>query len=199
MFAQKYKRSGTHFPCNWTQFLTCRSFIWIGGKKVRKIEVIYDPETYVDIIKEHATIVRLGENGCEDYDWKLKKNLSSSHLVKGILGYKRANDCTSKRKTQCVVEGETTYKIRLNQYRSIMKQYKLIGNMRPALIERRNATKLQKKENVDNLLNKHYGKNWQEIESLQLYRTILDGAANNDNEEDENICERRGEVQAFNI
>ena len=40
---------------------------------IRKMEVIYHPSRYIDVITEHAKVVQVGKD-CQVFDWKLEKD-----------------------------------------------------------------------------------------------------------------------------
>lgn len=99
---------------------------------------------------------------------------------------------------KCVGEGNAAYRVRSGTYRSIMKKLKQISDIRSQEIIKSHSTKQEKKENVKNLLNKHYGTNWRNLDSLQLYKTIIDGDSNM-NDEEELVCELMEDTPAFNV
>lgn len=63
------------------------------------------------------------------------------------------------------------------EHTSLTKLGRVMFNMNPPVIHKSNTMKQSKKEDVNNLLNKHYGDQWKD-ENLVFYKNI-DEAINN--------------------
>lgn len=42
-------------------------------KEIRRMEIICHQLQYLDIIEKQSQVVKLGENNCQDFDWKSEK------------------------------------------------------------------------------------------------------------------------------
>lgn len=192
------KKVELFFPVTGHSFLPPDRVFGITEKATRKKEVIYKPSEYIDIISEQSKVVNVGVD-CQVFDWKKEKG---TFMIKPAKFHFKLGACrriilTKTNQKNVLVRGEYTYKSDLGVPKSIAKPGKQFLNIKPTIIPRSNAIKQSKKVDVNNLLKKHYGDQWREIEDLVFYKNIIDGAE--DNEEDEPTCEPTEEVNIFNI
>lgn len=102
------------------------------------------------------------------------------------------------KKKRILVRGEYTYNSDLGQYKSLTKSGALMSSMNPPVMPKSNTLKQEKKDDVNNLLNKHYGNEWRANEDLFFYKFIIDGASTVC-EEHEPTCEPIEEVNYENV
>ncbi|CAG5019640.1 unnamed protein product [Parnassius apollo] len=93
-----------------------------------------------------------------------------------------------------IVRGETFYHNDTGARRSITKPRKYSSNILPEPITA--SPRVKKIEDVDNLLTKHFGKEWRQREDLNYYRQLRNNAdadTNDDNVEEALLCEEYAE------
>ncbi|XP_068084852.1 uncharacterized protein [Anabrus simplex] len=177
-----------YFPITGHSFLPPDRVFGVIEKSIRKKEVIYKPSEYIDIISEHAKVVKVGID-CQVFDWKKEKEtfMKKPAQFHFQLGACRRIVLTRTKAKDVRVRGEYTYNSDLGVSKSLTKPGKLLSNMSPNVIPASNTTKETKKVDVNNLLTKHYGDHWRDNEELLFYKNIIDGA--DDTEEEEPVCE----------
>lgn len=168
-------------------------------KAIRKKEVIYKPSEYLDIIGEHSKIVKVGLD-CRVFDWKKEKDtfMKKPAQFHFQLGTCKRIILKRTKKNNVLVRVEHSYKSDLGMAKSLTKPRKNLFNMIPPVIPMSNSLKQAKKTDVDNLLKKHYGGQWRDIEDLLFYKNVIDGAEDN-NDEEEQVCEPAGETNYINV
>lgn len=196
------KKVELFFPVTGHSYLPPDRVFGLTEKVIRKKEVIYQPREYIDIIQEHAKVVKVGED-CQIYDWKTEKDVyfkkpAQFHFQ---LGSCRRIVLSKTVQKNVFFRGEYTYKSDLGVAQPLTKMGKKILNMNPPIILASNSVKNAKKVDVDNLLKKHYGMQWRENEELNFYKRIIDFyEVPNDREEEEMItCEPLDEVNHINV
>ena len=75
-----------------------------------------------------------------------------------------------------VVRGEMTYNCDQGVYKSLMKPNKKPMELHPDVIPEKNVISNEKKRDVHNLLVKHYGEDWRNIEILNFFKHVVDDA-----------------------
>lgn len=190
------------FPVRGHSFIPPDRVFALSEKEVRKIEVIDNPEIYVDIIKKHSTVVNLGLN-CDVANWKTEsekvfKNVGAWHLKFAQCKRYQLKKAKST-PTNVLVKGEAFYMHEVGSYRFITKQGKCVSDINPDIIEN-NITHLnvKKLKDVQRLLHIHYGENWRANDNLSYYKNILDRNTippqENIQEEDDDECELMDEA-----
>ncbi|KAG8309160.1 hypothetical protein J6590_092611 [Homalodisca vitripennis] len=139
-------------------------------RKVRKLEKIVQPDGYIRISNESATVVRLGKD-IEVQDWKeatirhekkpAEWHFKFSACKRFILT--RGNNNTGK------VQGEISYLTDLGKLQGITKRGCRIDRI--VAIRKANHVTVNPKKvaDVDKLLKKHYGEDCKRLESLKFY------------------------------
>lgn len=150
-------------------------------KQIKLCEIIIDPNQYIEMISNFATVKRLGTD-VNNRNWKtaVEANVKQScswHF--GIQSCKRVY--LTKKITNSVtvlVQGETTYRLQSEpsqSARSITKRGKSL-ELRAEVIPKGNYVKKEaKKRDVDSLLRKHYGEDWKTLDSLHFFKHVIDG------------------------
>lgn len=73
------------------------------------------------------------------------------------------------------VQGEEPYRTGLGVPKGVLKKGKTLALIKPRHLPYTVKVKKEKLTDVVKLLQKHFGVDWREIESLNFYRRILDG------------------------
>lgn len=165
-------------------------------KRIKNYDVIIDPVEYDTIFSDCGTVIPLGG---KVFDWK-----SSVQDVIRPPGQWHFQFNPSKRiffkknskADNILIQGEVHYRSQIGTFRSICKRGKVIKDTnQPAFIEKGIKISPQKFTDVLNLLRKHFGENWRDLDSLIFYKNLedQDRAEENDNEP-EAECERMEEV-----
>lgn len=149
-------------------------------KEIRKKEEIVMPEEYINIFQEHATVFKLGKD-VPDSDWKgagqkILKPVSQWHF--------KFNQCKRYiirrgNKNAITIRGELSYRSDTGTFKGVFRKNQTAMNIQPKEIPTGVKPKDLKMRDVNNLLSKHYGKNWREVENLAYYRDVLGKFQNN--------------------
>ncbi|KAJ8949785.1 hypothetical protein NQ314_008112 [Rhamnusium bicolor] len=144
--------------------------------KIRKLEVIENPQVYLDLISESSTVIRMGTD-CRIFDWK-----SSLQQVLKLPGQWHFQFKASKRfylerslsGNNILVRGEAHYKNDLNVLKSVTKRGQSVRYINLIDInegnQQLNPLKLR---DVNKLLLKHFGEDWRTAEYLEFYNSII--------------------------
>ncbi|XP_045451968.1 uncharacterized protein LOC123667932 [Melitaea cinxia] len=160
-------------------------------KEIRKKEVITSPSEYIDIIGKYATITEL--TSVPIYDWKtcvlqVLKTTAQFHFK--ISQCKRFILKRSKTRENVLVRGEVFYNSDTGVSKTICKAGKTTEMIKPSIITKGVVVKSLKLRDVKQLLTKHYGENWAELQQLQFYTNVLSVQIDEDEEPTEEIdCE----------
>lgn len=144
-------------------------------KKVKKCPTIIDPETYINIIKDYSTVLKMGED-YSVFDWKAEvqkvvKAPASWHFQfqpsKRLIFLKNSNGLV-------LVKGEPFYKNDIAEAKSLCKKGKRISqiNLQPLIVGR--SLKPDKIKSISNLLAKHYEKDWAADEHLYFFKNAFE-------------------------
>lgn len=197
------------FPMTGHSFLPPDRVFGNIEKDIRRHEVIASPEEYVKMIENFSTVKRLGE-GVVNKNWKeaAEQNIKKPgswhfgiQLCKRMYFTKKGTD--QRGAITILVQGETPYRVKGDEEihaKSITKRGKSWELITPEVIPKGNyIAKVQKKEDVDCLLKKHYGENWREDDGLNFFKHVLDGPQVENRENDEEQCHVAEEVPTFQI
>lgn len=146
-------------------------------KDIKKRQEVIDPRDYVNIFKKFGTVISLGSTECPVFDWKTE---IKAHLKPpGQLHFK-FNPCKrfilrKRGGDQIVLRGENFYRKDLGFFQGFCKRGSSISNMNPKVLESEVEIPTAKLKDVDNLLGKHFGKQWKEmgLESLEFYTNLI--------------------------
>lgn len=145
-------------------------------KKIKKEEVIPNPQGYYNIFEEHGTVLKLGSEVIVQ-NWKE----ASTEILKGtnamhfsIKQCKRFFIKRNKQKHNILVRAEQSYQNALGSYKNICKK-----NKTASLINRRNiqtnvVVKKEKLDDVKKLLTAHYGDQWDILPDLEYYKNVIE-------------------------
>nr|CAH7741572.1 unnamed protein product [Callosobruchus chinensis] len=184
------------FPVTGHSFLPADRVFAQIEKKIRKQDTITDPTDYIDIFRAHGTVKKIGKDWSL-LDWRsaikdVMKPTNGLHFQ--LLACKRFI-LTKQNTKNILVQGELNYKSETGVAKSIFRRGKTVHMLSPQPLEvgKRPIKKL-KKDNVDELLSKHFGADWQsksEEYNLRFYQEVLAATTDdNDGLDDENdVCE----------
>lgn len=148
-------------------------------KEFRKRDTVLDPDGYINIIKEHSTVIQVS-NECPVLDWKnavktVTKDTGSWHIP--FMKCKRFILKRSKLIAGGVVlKGEPNYTVDLGVYRTVSKKGKTASNITPVDIMPSLVTlKASKIKDVNKLLTSHFGDNWRGYPTLTFYTNLIPG------------------------
>jgi len=167
---------------------------------VKRKDIILNPAELLQIIKEFATIINV-ESDVKIYDFKgstksVIKNTNSwpfqiSKIKRVIM--RRSADSP----TLIEVRGEHYYNWDSGNFTSLFTRRATATDIKPDQVPVGNFVKKAKKTDVKNLLEKHFGESWMQDERLSFFIGILNNAAEDHiDENEENVdepCELRPE------
>lgn len=187
------------FPVTGHSFMPADRVFGNIEKDLRQSEVLISPEKYVEIIKNHATIVKL--DTVDVFDWKkavpsVMKPTSS--LPFKVTLCKRFLIKRSKRHGNALIKGEHYYKSDINSScQNVCKKNKQISDINPTKINTGLVkVKSAKRADVNALLQKHFGDGWETLADLEYYVNVLSTESIEELEvkcDDEPICEPHDE------
>lgn len=165
-------------------------------KILKNQPTITDPETYLNIFKDHGTVNILGTD-CPVMDWKSSvaeffKPVGAWHfkfsLAKRFILTKNTNGNVS-------VCGELYYNSNTGIAKPILKKGKRLEHFSPQRIPIGVPVKPAKLADVRKLLVKHFGEEWHQREDLLFFKTLLSEVSQvvvpEDIIEEEEFCEIR--------
>lgn len=192
------------FPVTGHSYIPPDRVFGLSEKEIKRHEIILLPEEYQEIFSHYATVKNLGSD-CQNFDWKDAKET----IIKlpGTWHFK-FNQCKrillrrSSKNNDVLVQGEPYYKNCVGAPKGICRRGKSLRQLIPKVIEEKKSLKIEKKNDVNTLLSKHYGIDWRENEELELsfYKHVLDDAENiAETEETDIMCEPQEEVADLRI
>lgn len=143
-------------------------------KSVKSKESIVSPAEYIEIFEKFGTIVKLGAEDCPVLDFKSEANkyckLPGSWHFK-FNPTKRFE--LTKRNDTVEVRGEVSYVSNLSTSKSVWKRGKNIVNMKPECLPIGIALKSAKTDDVKNLMLKHFGTEWRQMDRLSFLNNVI--------------------------
>lgn len=146
-----------------------------GGieRSIKKIDTIVQLEEYHSEFSKHGTVKLLGKDWTNQ-DWKSEtkncvkdpKNLhfKISQVKKLIL---------TKKQKSVTVSGEQNYSFEINSSLSVMRPGKKVWDINPAELTLGVKVNALKIKDVRDLLQKHYGEKWSEMENVKWYNEVI--------------------------
>nr|CAI5850481.1 unnamed protein product [Callosobruchus analis] len=192
------------FPVTGHSFLPPDRVFGQIEKKLKKIDTLTDVNDYYKIFENFGTVKKLGIQW-KALDWR--KAIADVIKPTSALHFK-INSCkriilTRGKKGTILVRGEPNYSGDINNPLGITKRGKQISNICPKEIELNKVElNIKKVKNVDELLCKHFGVDWQtkaEQENLMYYKNVVmqyGEAIENENSdgeeggEEDGLCQR---------
>ena len=162
------------FPVTGHSFLPADRVFALIERVVKKKENIIKPSEYINIIEEHGTIHSLATH-VTVYDWKEK----SKEFLKGTQSWHfQISKCKriifhKANRNKVFVRGELSYRNDTCDSKSLTKRGKSLNALTLNSIPVGVPVKATKLSDVNNLLTKHYGNEWQGLEELFYYKKVL--------------------------
>lgn len=184
------------FPIRGHSFIPPDRLFGLCAKDISKRQVIENPEEYLKIIAKHSTIVKVGTEDCEIFDWKseaekILKPLNAWHFKFAPCKRYRLKRPTNN-KRNILVSGENFYLHDIGSFKCITKKDTHVAQMVPKLIQplQQNLVNPKKTADVKRLLEIHFSENWRQNVKLDFYKTLIDNVHPSDlpNEADHNEC-----------
>lgn len=159
-----------HFPVRGHSFLPADRAFGRVEKDLKREAVIANKEKYIEIYKQHGTIKELGK------DWSIKniKVLEKQYIkLNNIQQLKRIYLKRTSR-GNVVVRSLVNFRFEADEpYVSLAKRNKKAKMTSLPLVPLGRAIKKEKIKDVTNLLNKHFGLEWDQDPELAFYQTIM--------------------------
>lgn len=172
------RAGGINISCCGTLIHTTRSCVCANRKGYKKKEIITNPEEYLEIFKQHGTVFKLGSEDVPAQDWKSAslKNIKppGQWHFQFNMSKKFVLKRSTKHKSSVVVRGEQAYKSDTGMFKLITKTGRTAKMINPHQLITGVAPNKLKLKDVNKLLEKHYGKNWKELEPLGYYNKIFE-------------------------
>lgn len=150
------------------------------------MSIICDPEIYVSIFRKHGQVYHLGTNDVEVRDWK--EQVSKCIKPPGSWHFKfnpTKRFLLFRGRQNVKIQGEEAYRSNIGQPKYVTKKNKTCSDCIPVILPRGNKVNEKKISDVTNLLNKHFGDDWRNLDTLKYYKDIE--ANNNSFESHENM------------
>lgn len=146
-------------------------------RALKKIPEIVDPMEYESVISKFGSVIHLGET-CSVYDWKsaaedVLKPPSSWHFQ---FQKSKRMILTRSKNGNVVVQGEPHFRIEVGEPKSIVRRGKHVKHLKPTTIAKGVQIGRPKLDDVRRLLTTHYGEQWESVEKLRYYKTVLQGS-----------------------
>ncbi|XP_049872067.1 uncharacterized protein LOC126381200 [Pectinophora gossypiella] len=160
------------FPVTGHSFIPPDRVFALTEKQIRRRENIIQPQEYMDLIANHATIHKV-KIDVPILDWKTERqnNLKSTFHFQVSKCKRIIITRTSRDKIE--VTGEISYRNNLGGSASLLKRGKRMYDIDPSILESAPSVNPDKLVDVEKLLQKHFGPQWDQISELQFYKNIL--------------------------
>ncbi|KAJ8728939.1 hypothetical protein PYW07_006635 [Mythimna separata] len=176
------------FPIPGHSFIPPDQIFGLVEKEIKRMETILKPAEYIEIFNKYGTVVLL--NNVKDW----KTALGNINRPTGNWHF-QFNQCKRfflkrNRSNDVYVRGEPNYNADIGSYKSVLKRGKTFIDLNPDLVEKdKVAVKGDKIKDVDALLKKHFGDNWNSRDDLNFYKKVMLRADNETEDcEDEDVC-----------
>ena len=146
------------------------------------------PEEYEAVFQDHG-IIRKYCKGTTIYDWKkIREEYIKPPTAWHFKFSPSKRIFIKKSKTgNILVKGEPNYRTNCGQYKGINKRGKTCNNMNKIPLVPKAVVKKEKLKDINNLLKKYFGQDWQDDQTLSYYRDLIttdsenhDGIVNDD-------------------
>lgn len=172
-------------------------------KVLKKHEIIIRPEDYIDIIGTNSTVTKMRDIPMLDFKSAAKDVLKpTAKWPFKISECKRFILKRSKIPGNVLIRGELHFNSDLSKAVNICKTGMKTNMISPSIVPLGAPVQRAKIKDVDALLKKHFGTEWETNEECQFYLNIMRSPViqETENEEDnENFCERREETTDLRI
>lgn len=191
------------YPVTGHSFLPSDRVFGLIERDLKNNKTIIYKEDYQAVFEKHGTL-KLIERDWTPLDWKEKSKVcvkSASQLHLKISNCRRVMLRETK-SGKVVIRGEMAYNLETGRERPIYKAGYGPEDINPPVIPTGVPLKAVKLKDVAKLLEKHFGKDWRSLKTLEWYSNLVDKVApqNIDSHEEECEClEMPGEMDDGNI
>lgn len=171
-------------------------------KILKKHEVIIQPQEYIDIIATNTTVTNMRDIQMLDFRSAAKDVLKpTARWPFKISECKRFILKRSKTPGNVLIRGELYFHSDMSKAVNVCKPGLKTNMIRPSTVPLGAPLNRAKISDVDALLKKHFGTDWENNEECQFYVNIMRSPViqEKETEDDENYCERREEIADFRI
>ncbi|XP_069354654.1 uncharacterized protein [Maniola hyperantus] len=185
------KRIEIIFPVTGHSFMPPDRVFGNIEKVLKKREVIIQPEEYCDIISSNATVTNLKDIIILDFKRATQEVFKpTAKWPFKITECKRFIIKRSKISGNTLIRGEPFYYSDINKAFNVCKTGKNTSMLQPTTISTGVPVAQAKITDVEKLLAKHFGLEWQKREDLQFYLDIIRGPFVEGNQDlEESFCE----------
>ncbi|KAJ8897962.1 hypothetical protein PR048_003320 [Dryococelus australis] len=160
--------------------VVCQSFIppdYVLGKierTLKKMPEIVDPIEYESVISKFGSVIHLGDD-CSVYNWKSAADDVLKPPTSWHFQFQKSKRIilTCFNDGNVVVQGEPNFMIEVGQLKSIVRKGKCLISLKPTNIAKGIQIGGSKLEDVCRLLTTHFGDQWESVERLRYYKTVL--------------------------
>ncbi|KAF6210555.1 hypothetical protein GE061_013661 [Apolygus lucorum] len=164
-------------------------------KKLEKIETLVEPSEFDNILSERGTVFKPGRDYA-DHDWKKTSNAFLKPPAQWHFKFAPTKRFfITKRNNKVLVQGEVLYKSEVGARQSVLKNKRSIITSKLTPVVPGTVVKPLKLRDVQNLLTKHFGPNWDNDGRLTFHKNIFASAAHEGGPREEEEKEDRGEEE----
>lgn len=171
------------FPVRGHSFIPPDRVFGLIENDIKRRQEIVSPETYVDLVESHASVIRLGQD-CPVYDWKQSTDDQIKKTTAWHFKFSAAKRISLSRSIrhpgEVSVRGEVSYRSNVNKARLITKKEGSFQLLNPEVIPSNNIKSISKAKltDVDKLLKVHFGNDWKGVPELGYYKEVFQRAEN---------------------
>lgn len=162
------------FPVTGHSYMPPDRTFGVIEKKLKRQDVILHPDELKEVISQTSTVLQFGDE-CPVYDWREAARKILAPTTSWRVRFKECKRfilVRSKKPGNILVRGETLYKSDIGTATNICKRQKSISMINPKQINKTIALNKNKLKDINNLLNKHFGKDWPGILTLEYYKNL---------------------------
>lgn len=164
------------FPVVGHSFLPPDRVFGMNEKAIRKKEVIFTPSEYVNIFKEHATVIELSEEASV-LNWMKE---ARNNLKPTASYHFRLTKCCKiiirrNRKHGVTVRGEEEYDGANGKTKSLFKKNKSITQLAPTIVTHSILIDEDKLKDIRYLFNQYFDQDWINMDEMKFWTNLLQG------------------------
>lgn len=193
------------FPVTGHSFLPPDRVFGLIEKSVRRKTTILQPSEYFEAFGQYATVVDISDFPV--LDWKTEKTRNLKDLSKWHFQISKCSRIIITRENlqrgyKIVVQGEQFYKSITGRALSLLKKNRTMANVNPSILPLGVKIKETKLHDVNGLLKKHFGSEWQQQEDLSFYSNAINNQNGRAQEQDDNhdlVCEHHETIDDLRV
>ncbi|KAJ8892496.1 hypothetical protein PR048_005076 [Dryococelus australis] len=143
-------------------------------RALKKMPKSVDPIEYTSVISKFGSVIHLGDD-CSVYDWKSAVDDVLNPQTSWHFQFQKSKRIilTCSNDGSVVVQGEPNFMIEVGQRKSIVKRGKRLTRLKLTNIAKGIQLGGPKLVDVCRLLTTHFGDQWESVERLRYYKTVL--------------------------